>query len=270
MQKIRKSYWKKFNPVGDTLQTKIAVTQRTLVGGAATIPHIQILQPDYPNLRIPRLTDPVGLMGRFGGTPLGRSMTNTTSLLAATLFKRYKCKGVGGTITVTPQFGTTPPTATEQSRRFIIAVWANSENNVTGGTVAGPSGFDFSTVIPEQRWVKWKYIQSGFLYGARATKLRFYFNVNRVFGPDRIVKGSEAFTGRTDTLDSTNSGFSSLLVNRPTDGPGLQIMIYSVDNIGYEGGTLFNVQIDWTFYVKYFNKFQNTVVSTDQPLLPIQ
>lgn len=270
MQKIRKTYWKKFNPVGDTLQAKIAITQRSLFSGAADIPHIQLLAPDYPNLRIPRLTDPVGLMGRFGVSSLGRSMANTSSLLAATVFRRYKCKGVGGTITVTPQFGTTPPSPTEQSRRFIIAVWANSDNNVVGGTVSGPSGLDFSTIIPEQRWVKWKYIQSGFLYGGRATKLRFYFNVNRVFGPDRVVKGDEDFTGRTDTLDSTNTGFSSLLPNRPVDGPGLQMMIYSVDGLGYEGGTLFNVQVDWTFYIKYFNKHQNTSVTVQQPLLPIQ
>lgn len=275
MQKIRKSYWKKFNPVGDTLQCKIAVTQRTTIVGATAIPSVRILEPDWPNQRIPRLNDPVGLMGRLGPADQtsygGRCMANSSSLLASQIFRRYKCKGVAATVTVTPRFAGSNPSPAEQTRRFIVAAWANSENIVTGRNVSGtgPGTFDFSTVIPEQRWVKWRPIQQGWIYGGKMTKLKFYFNVDRVFGPDRIVKGDADFCGVTDSLDTSLSGFSSSLANRPIIGPGLELLIYALDNQAITASWAFDVQINWTFYVKYFQKYQNTIVADVANLVPI-
>lgn len=270
MQKLYRSKWRKNNPVGDTLQAKVCVTQRDNMVAQTSLNHIQILQPDFPNSRTPRLNDPIGLLGRFGSDNAGRGYNNSSSALAAQIFRRYRCKGVAATITVTPFWDTlVQPGVSEQTRRYMLCAWANAEAIPTGGNASGPTMFPFANIIPEQRWKKYRVIQQGWIYGGKPTKLRFYFNVNKVYGPDRIVKGDVNFTGQTDSFEAGGSGFAPLPVARPQAGPGLQIMIYTVDGNAFTNGVAFTIQIDWTFYIKYFQKYQNTIANTAAPLVPL-
>lgn len=270
MQKLTKSRWRRNNPVGDTLFVKAHITQRSDLQAGINVNetnYIPVILPDYINNRIPRLNDPYGVMGRFVSTDAGRSINNTSTQSAAIFYRRFRVRGVACTVTVTPRLMQQPilTGVTSQSRRFVVAAWCNSEP--VGLGISDSQPYNFSNVIPEQRWVRWRNMQQGFIYGGKPTKLKFYFSTEKVFGPDRVVKGDLDFTGATDSLGQ--GGFASAAASRPLIGPGLLIVIYALDGGNMPLDMIFQVQLDWTWYIKYFQKHQNTVAVTDFPLAAI-
>lgn len=110
------------------------------------------------------------------------------------------------------------------------------------------------TVVPEQRWTKYT-VCSATAAGARPTTLRAYYSVNKVFGPDAVVKNSEDFTGQlvpNTPYWSTNSDSPA----RPTKGPWLQwgVTTLSGQPVSQVDGANGVMKVEATVYAEFYGK----------------
>ena len=138
---------------------------------------------------------------------------------------------------------------------------ATSDQGIVGGGDTTPNP-DFIlpsiTQLPEQRWGKYRVCQAT-AAGGRATSLSVYYSVNKVQGPDAIVKNDLEYTGDMQVASpyfSTGSGDTE----RPVRSPWLQFGIgclapapVTVDNM--VTGVL---KVDQTVYCEFFGKRAQT------------
>ena len=79
---------------------------------------------------------------------------------------------------------------------FLFAQATPDQGVVGGGDTAPNPDFILPSInqLPEQRWAKYRVCQAT-AAGGRATNLSVYYSVNRVQGPDAIVKNDLEYTG---------------------------------------------------------------------------
>jgi len=179
------------------------------------------------------------LTGIMGQTPHLSTM--------GALYNKYRIRGIKLRLTYW-QTGGAPV--------FLFAQATPDQGIVDGSHTAPNPDFIIPSItqLPEQRWAKYRVCQAT-AAGGRATSLSVYYSVNKVQGPDAIVKNDLEYTGDmqvTTPYFSTGSGDT----NRPTRSPWLQFGIgclaaapVTVDNV--VTGVL---KVDQTVYCEFFGK----------------
>ena len=141
--------------------------------------------------------------------------TPNLSTMAA-LYTKYRIRGIKLRLTYW-QTGGAPA--------FLFAQATSDQGIVGGGDTTPNPDFILPTItqLPEQRWGKYRVCQAT-AAGGRATSLSAYYSVNKVQGPDAIVKNDLEYTGDMQVASpyfSTGSGDTE----RPVRSPWLQFGI---------------------------------------------
>ena len=183
------------------------------------------------------------LTGVMGQTPHLSTM--------GALYTKYRIRGIKLRLTYW-QTGGAPV--------FLFAQAVTDQGIVDGSHLAPNPDFiqPAITTLPEQRWGKYR-VCSATAAGGRATSLSVYYSVNKVQGPDAIVKNDVDYTGDMQVATpyfSTGSGDT----NRPQRSPWLQFGIgclaaapVTIDNV--VTGVL---KVDQTVYCEFFGKRAQT------------
>ena len=139
---------------------------------------------------------------------------------------------------------------------FLYANAAPDQGIVDGSHTAPNPDFIVPTInrVPEQRWSKYRVCQAT-AAGGRATNLSVYYSVNRVQGPDAIVKNDLEYTGDMQPGSpyfATGSGDT----NRPVRSPWLQFGIVTLaGTVVPSGGAVSGVlKVEQTVYCEFFGK----------------
>lgn len=143
---------------------------------------------------------------------------------------------------------------------FLFAQAAPDQGIVGGGDTAPNPDFIFPgiTTLPEQRWGKYRVCQAT-AAGGRATSLSVYYSVNKVQGPDAIVKNDTEYTGDMQVASpyfSTGTGDT----NRPAKSPWMQFGIgtLSTNPVTTETVVTGVLKVDQTVYCEFFGKRAQT------------
>lgn len=111
-------------------------------------------------------------------------------------------------------------------------------------------------VTPEQRWARTRVCQMTSA-GGKPTTLSAYYSVNKVQGPDRVVKNSEAYVGNmiptTPYWDNGSGSFS-----RPTRGSWMQFGITALSGSPVVNTVSGVLKVEQTVYVEFFGKRTQT------------
>ncbi len=218
MQRIKRTRWPTKNPYGDNLFFKIRYTR----GGTMTIP-IGSSRVTASSLQMNSGADWVGV---FADSP------GVAALAAA--FENYRIFGV----------------------KIKTLVWP-----VNQGVGAEPVVFFYEATpqpstlqpatdnMPEQRWVRYRTVSFA-QSGAKPTTVSAYYSVNKVYGPDAIVKNSINFTGG---LQIASPYFLS-----PVDGPHIRWGLFTISSDAVTAATDFTIKQELTLYTKFFSKRQMT------------
>nr|WNA22182.1 MAG: capsid protein [Rhinopithecus-associated circovirus 2] len=243
MQRIRKVKWGSRNIGGDRCYAKLRyVNAQTLTIAPASYATFQN-QPLNLGSFLGPPTDTTSLAAVMGTTP------NLSTL--ASLYLRYRIRGIKIKLTFWQQGGVP------------VVLYTNAQTSDSAFTVASqaPSpNFPNPTIaiLPEQRWAKYK-VCGATAAGARPTSLETYYSVNKVFGPDAIVKNDHAFTGEMQlaapywvpTVSSAASDESG-----PKYGPWMQYGIFTMSgDPAVDGAEPMGVlKIEQTVYTEFFGK----------------
>jgi len=182
--------------------------------------------------------------GVFGSTP------NLSTMGA--LYTKYRIRGIKLRLTFW-QLGGLPVYLYTQ------ATTNNATVQATSLAPDPPFNPPFIAITPEQRWAKTR-VCSATAAGGRATTLSVYYSVNRVQGPDVVVKNDSNYTGQMEDTapffsDNTSSG------SRPVNSPWLQYgiaMLNGLNAVGQEapGGVM---KVQATVYCEFFGKRLNQI-----------
>nr|QKN88856.1 MAG: capsid protein [Cressdnaviricota sp.] len=243
MQRIRKVKWGSRNIGGDRCFAKLRyVNARTLSIANASFATFQNQAMNVGSFLSAGGTDTTSLAAIMGATP------NLSTL--GSLYLKYRIRGIKIKLTFWQQAGAP------------VVLYTNAASTETQFTVsdAKPTP-DFATpsisVLPEQRWAKYR-VCGATAAGAKPTSLSAYYSVNKVFGPDSIVKNDVNFTGEMqlaapyfkpqiqDTLGN----------NGPQWGPWMQYGIFNMsgDNAANDDGAIGVLKIEQTVYTEFFGK----------------
>lgn len=222
MQKIKTIRWPMRNPMGDRLFYKVFASY------GSQIPINKDASPSgfwaVPSFKFNSMSD---LATMFGSAP-GLAMLGSN-------FNNYRIRGIALYITA---WG---PTQLNDLPLYVFAQ-ASSDNTFITPTVNN---------LPEQRWAKYKLITASNA-GARPTVLKVYFSVNKVTGPDQIVKNDVQFTGNTAFNPSPTSWVA------PASGPYLRFGVFSMTQTN--PAATFNVPIlvRMKVYTQFWGKAELT------------
>lgn len=188
----------------------------------------------------------------FGETP-GLS-------LLAQQYLNYRIRGIK--VTATAYY---VPTATSPPLVLFFNATSSSFNN--NNSVPNP---DFPTpsidVLPEQRWAKSRIIANQG-NGAKPTSLSVFYSVNKVYGPDAIVRNDQDFIGelqggtpywsRSNQFE-TGSPSKPITHSAPYLSPYMQMGVFTLDNSPVSAVTRLSVRLQATVYAEFFGK-KNTI-----------
>jgi hypothetical protein len=243
MQRIKSVRWPARNIGGDRAYCKLRYTK----GAEFPIPIGQYYTAQNQAIAIgastPGALSSCTLAGVMGETP------NLSTMGA--LYTKYRIRGIKLRLTYW-QTGGAPA--------FLYANATPDQGYVDGTSTAPNPDFILPSiaVTPEQRWSKYRVCQAT-AAGGRATSLSVYYSVNRVQGPDAIVKNDLEYTG--DMLPAspyfaTGSGDT----NRPARSPWMQFGIGTLANNVTTAATHITgvLKVDQTVYCEFFGKRAQT------------
>lgn len=179
------------------------------------------------------------LSGVMGGTP-------NLALMGAT-FTNYRIRGIKIKLTYFQENG--PPV-------FMFTNAATSQSTAPVALSAGEPSPGFPTPkisqTPELRWCKHR-VASLAGWGAKPTTLKAYYSVNKVYGPDLIVKGDTRFTGKMQILAPY---FDTNMSNVPQESPWLQYGIATLNGnaVNEQNPVRGTMKIEQTAYVEFFGR----------------
>ena len=81
------------------------------------------------------------------------------------------------------------------------------------------------TILPEQRWGKYRVCQAT-AAGGRATTLSAYYSVNKVQGPDSVVRNDTDYVGSMKPTTPYFADTTSGSLTRPIKGPWLHLNLH--------------------------------------------
>lgn len=177
------------------------------------------------------------IFGIFGNTP-------NLSTMAA-LYERYRIRGIKLKTTFWQTGGNTP---------VFLYMNAQSDQDPTAASSTGPTpAFPPPSIVdtPEQRWAKTRICQNT-VAGGRATSLSSYYSVNKVFGPDRVVKNDMQFTGTmapaSPFWDTAGTQF------KPTYSPWVQFGVATLSGSVPPTPVTGVLKIEALVYAEFFGK----------------
>lgn len=253
MNKIKTSIWPRRNPIGDKLFLPLAFTQvwTPVIGTNQTAVSFNSTQNDFMN-------DVFAWINSSQWSTSG--VRSAGSFQAATMFGRYICKGVKMTFRARAINAGTPT----------AAPWGDDLKNQMENLVnrqylliVRAGGSDMTTVITnpriagEDRWSRMGVVGTA---NEKPKPFSIYYNCRKVFAPMPYLDTEFEFTGATDGVGNASS-FASSASLRPTDGPRLNFGIARSDGVNNPPDSFmrFEVHVDFTFYLVYFQKFVQTL-----------
>lgn len=179
--------------------------------------------------------------GVFGSTP-------NLSVLAAQ-YLQYRIKGISLKLTYWQQSGDP------------VCLFTNAQSNASPYTVSstGPSpGFITPGIFntPEQRWAKYRTCAMTSA-GAKPTQLKVYYSVNKVQGPDVVVKNDEEYTG---SMQAATPYFSNGTVaeDQPGKTPWAQFGLMTLSGANAVAAVAGVLKVEATVYTEFFGKRPQT------------
>lgn len=183
---------------------------------------------------------PTSILAVFGQTP------NLSTMGA--LYTKYRIRGIKLKLTYWQQSGTP----------VVLFTNAQTENGPDFATRENGPDPAFITpnisVLPEQRWARYR-VCSQTAQGGKPTTLKSYYSVNKVYGPDNVVKNDKHFIGEMQPSTpywSTDSTFEA----RPVYGPWLQYGLFTMNGtpIPIDEDTQGVLKVEATVYAEFFGK----------------
>lgn len=240
MQRIKKVKWPKRNIGGDRAYAKLYFVtgeNRTMLAAQNSI--VENIAFNVGAATAGGALNDSSISARFGQTP-GLSQL-------AQQFLWYRIRGIKLKYTYYPINYALQP----------LCAFFNAQSNgvpLQNSSGAPTPGFPPANVstMPEQRWCTYRVIPNA-ANGAKPVTMKVYYSVNKVFGPDRIVKNDERFTGG---LQTTTPYWD---VNQPPqEGPWIADGLFTMS--GQNAGADVNVTIlkRATVYVEFFGKRVST------------
>lgn len=182
------------------------------------------------------------ISGRFGTTP------NLSTL--ASLYQRYRIRGVRLKLTVWPTTGgVTQPICVFMNAASSQVDLATTSN---GPSPAFPPA-DIS-VTPEQRWSRSAVIRNTG-QGANPTKISAYYSVDKVQGPDKSIPVNSAYYGTTQLTAPFWSDAAPGAPDTPINSPWLEFGMYTMSG-GLVAGTAVEavIKAEATVYTEFWGK----------------
>lgn len=239
MQRIKSVRWPARNIGGDRAYCKLRY-----VKGA----NFNIATGQYYTAQNQAMAIGASTPGALSSCTLAGVMGDTPNLSTmGALYTKYRIRGIKLRLTYW-QTGGLPA--------FLYAQATPDQGIVDGSHTAPNPDFILPSInqLPEQRWSKYRVCQAT-AAGGRATSLSVYYSVNRVQGPDAIVKNDLEYTGDMQVATpyfSTGSGDT----NRPTRSPWLQFGIGTLaGTVTASGNEVTGVlKVEQTVYCEFFGK----------------
>lgn len=216
MQRIKTIRWPVRNPNGDRLFYKA----KFVTGGVLVIPNATSFSRQTIQL------NNMAAIGTLMGDSPGLNDMSTK-------FRHYRVRGIKISQTYWPDAGTVP-----------LVAYHNAQSGAD--YVPTPS---ISTTT-ELRWAKYRVISSA-ATGARPTRVSAYYSVNKVFGPDMIVKNDQDFTG--DVGVGSPSSWTA-----PVSGPFLETGIFTMSGLNATAQQNITFKREVTVYLQFYGKAQDT------------
>lgn len=195
----------------------------------------------------------VGASGTVGGTALQAAsvngiMGNTPNLSTmASLYLKYRIRGIKVRLTYWQQTGDP----------VILFTNAASDTATLSDNSSQPvPNFVTPTIstTSEQRWARTRVCSGIAAQGGRPTTLTSYYSVNKVYGPDSVVKNDEDFTGELSPA-TPYWQTASTVQGRPTRTPWIQFGITTLSGSGAPAGGVTGIlRVEQTVYVEFFGK----------------
>lgn len=238
MQKIKKVRWPARNIGGDRAYCKL----RYVVGSDFPIQAETFFTARTLRMNTGAIETALGPGERtvnylFGDTP------NLSTLGA--LYLNYRIRGVKLKLTYWQQDG---------SPVVLFTNAQSDQNEFYADEPAPPFVSPNISVLPEQRWARSR-VCGATAAGARPTTLTSYYSVNKVYGPDAVVKNDRDFIGEMTVATpywSTNATTGGV----PVRSPWLQYGIFTLNGAPIPEGDSVNgvLKVEATVYCEFFGK----------------
>lgn len=246
MQRIKTVRYRARNIGGDRAYCKLRYVVGNQFGLSSAVSNSQNLAMNLgaaPDGTGSSLLQTCSINGIFGNTP------NLSTM--AQLYMKYRIRGIKLKLTYwqTAAAGAGAP--------LLLYTNAQSSNEVLGlSTVSPAPAFVTPTItnIGEQRWSRSRVCNGIATAGGKPTSLTSYYSVNKVFGPDAVVRNDEDFTGEMQVATPywSNSVPSGTNQNTPIRTPWLQFGITSLDGLPVSATGVLKVEA--TVYAEFFGK----------------
>lgn len=238
MNKIKTVRWPRKNIGGDRAFTKLFY----VIGDNYNIP---AGSASFSNTLCMNLgAGPVGsvlnshsVSGTFAGCP-------NLSTMAA-LYTKYRIRGISLKFTYWQTSGEP------------VLLFTNAQSCATPNSagMSGPTpGFVVPSVnvTPELRWARTR-VCSMTSAGAKPTTLKVFYSVNKVQGPDEIVKNDSSYVGNT-TVSSPYFSDNTGVGDQPTHGPWAMYGLTTLAGAPSADGVTGVMRATATVYTEFFGK----------------
>lgn len=239
MQKIKTVRYRARNIGGDRAFCKL----RYVTGQAFGIPIASVSNFQNQVLNVGAATAASNLNAASLSTVMGN--TPNLSTMGA-LYLQYRIRGIKYRLTYWQTAG----------EPVMLYTNAQSDINALADTATGPSpAFITPTIstIGEQRWSKSR-VCSQTQNGGKPTNLSVYYSVNKVMGPDQVVKNDEDYTGGMQLATPYWNNVSGSTL-RPQRSPWAQFGLCTLAGTPVATTAVSGVlKVEETVYVEFFGK----------------
>lgn len=241
MQRIKTVRYQARNIGGDRCFSKLRYVIGIQFAPSAARPYNVTKLPFNVGAHAAPLTSYNSISSVFGSTP------NLSTL--AQFYQRYRIRGIKLKLTAYYVPGASDPP---------ICIFTTAQTSMGSPYATDPTP-TFPTpaidVTPEQRWTRYRVVaNSG--NGAPPSTLSAYYSVNKVYGPDAVVRNDTEFIGELLTTapywsDAADSGNDN---NRPTKSPWLMYGIFSMNGQNIPSTVNLTLKVEATVYTEMFAK----------------
>lgn len=216
MQRIKRIRWPTRNPMGDVLTYKVLATYGSTVTIASGTSNKDII----PSVQFNNMPTLASLFGDAPG--LVQISAN---------YDTYRVSGIRVKHTIWPL-----PAATDVP----VYVYTDASHDPIGSV---PS----ITVTPEQRWTKSRIVKIA-SNGANPTTISQYYSVNKIEGPDRMIKNDADYTALCGPSNSPGSW------SGPLKGPYMRTGFYTMTGANTAAAQTATVKTEFMIYLKFWGK----------------
>lgn len=242
MQRIRTTRWPVRNIGGDRAYTKLLYVKGQSVAIAAGQGSFAVNQAINVGAAAPG--------SNLQAASLNGIMTSSPNVSTmGALYQNYRIRGIRLRLTFW------------QTTQTPLILFANAQPDVNGlnDVDTGPTPAFITpsiTTTPEQRWAKYR-VCGATAQGAVPTTLTAYYSVNKVQGPDAMIRNDQAYTGQMDVITPYFSQYSAPNA-RPLFGPWMQFGIATLDGTTVGVANAGTLKIEQTVYCEFFGKRNQT------------